>query len=97
MLPCCGYFMIPNADLSEVEICGCAEGIDWSVYHEGDNVILITESKKVTKIPYNDYKNTVFVFADKIEDFYNKSKPKTVPKDEKGYIAFWNEWKSIRY
>ena len=54
-------------------------------------------SLKFGNLPYNDYKNTVFVFADKIEDFYNKSKPKTVPKDEKGYRAFWNEWKSIRY
>lgn len=100
MLPCCGFFMIANEDLSKVDICGCPEGIDWSVYHENDKIVLITESGNITKISNNDYRNTVFAFADKIEAFYHKSKAKTLPNDDfdkNGYIAFWNEWKAIRY
>ena len=100
MLPCCGFFMIANDDLSKVDICGCPDGIDWSVYHENDEIVLITEAGKITKISMNTYRKEVFSFADKIEDFYNKSNPKILPKDDfdrNGYIAFWNEWKSIRY
>lgn len=100
MLPCCGFCMIANDDLSKVDICGCPNGVDWSVLHEEDEVVLITESGKATRIPRNEYQKTVFSFADEVESFYRKSIPKSVPKEEfarNGYIAFWNEWKSIRY
>lgn len=100
MLPCCGFSLIANEDLTKVEISGCPNGIDWSVFHENDTVVLITESGNTVKIPHEEYKKTVFAFADEIEAFYNKSTPKILPTDEfdrNGYIAFWNEWKSIRY
>ena len=51
MLPCCGFFMIANEALSKVDIIGCPNGVDWSVLHENDNVILITETGKRTAIP----------------------------------------------
>ena len=100
MLPCCGFFMIANEDLSSVEICGCNNGIDWSVLHDGGNVVLITESGKKTVMPIREYKQIVFAFADKIESFYKDSKEKSLPKDEfdrNGYIAFQNEWRARRY
>ena len=100
MLPCCGFFMIANDDLSKVDICGCPEGIDWSVHHENENIVLTTDSGNITTILKTDYQKEVFSFADKIEKFYHKSKPKIIPTndfDKNGYIAFWNEWKSIRY
>lgn len=100
MLPCCGFFMIANENLSKVDICGCPNGIDWSVLHEGDEVVLITNSGNVAKISLEEYKKIVFSFTDKIEAFYKESTPKKIPTDEfgkNGYIAFWNEWRSIRY
>ena len=100
MLPCCGFFMIPNKDLSKVDILGCPNGIDWSVRHENDKIILITESGAITEIPQTQYRETVFAFADQIEAFYKSSSPKVLPNDDferNGYIAFWNEWNSIRY
>lgn len=92
--------MIAKDDLSKVDICGCPNGIDWSVYHENDEIVLMTEFGNTTKISRNHYQQTVFDFADKIEAFYNKSNPKKLSKDDfdrNGYIAFWNECKAIRY
>ena len=51
-------------------------------------------------IPIDEYRQTVFAFADLIETFYKTSEDKKIPKDEfdrNGYIAFWNEWKTLRY
>ena len=100
MLPCCGFFMIPDETLTSVEICGCPNGIDWSVIHDSDGVTLITEAGNKTFVPMDEYRTAVFAFADQIEAFYESSAEKELPKDEyerKGYAAFWNEWKRRRY
>lgn len=100
MLPCCGFFLIADESLSKVDICGCPNGVDWSVIHEKDCVVLITEAGTGTVIPIEEYKQAVFAFADLIESFYNISEMKKLPENEfdrNGYIAFWNEWKSLRY
>ena len=100
MLPCCGFFMIANESLTGVDICGCPNGVDWSVLHENDTAVLITETEKKTVIPIDKYREAVFAFADIIESFYKNSEDKSLPKDEftrNGYIAFWNEWKALRY
>ena len=100
MLPCCGFFMIANEELSKVDICGCPNGVDWSVLHENGNVVLVTEAGERTEILFDEYKTTVFAFADQVEAFYNAAADKKLPEDEfdrNGYIAFWNEWKAIRY
>ena len=100
MLPCCGFFMIANEELSKVDICGCPNGVDWSVFHENGNVVLVTEAGERTEILFEEYKTTVFAFADQIESFYHSAADKKIPEDtfdRNGYIAFWNEWKAIRY
>ena len=40
MLPCCGHTFLANNDRSGVTIVGCPNGIDWSVTHDADTVIL---------------------------------------------------------
>lgn len=97
MLPCCGHTMIAreNGRLDTVDISGCDNGIDWSVLHEDDTVRLITCTGCETVLPLQEYKKTVFAFADKIEAFYQRSAKKAPLSDEfeqKGYTAFWNEW-----
>lgn len=95
MLPCCGFFLMPNEALTEVTILGCPNGIDWSVIHEGDAVKLVTESGTETLVPIKDYACAVFGFADKIEAYYRSCAPKLPCEDEQdrdGYTAFWNEW-----
>lgn len=95
MLPCCGSFIIPNEDLTNVDICGCNNGIDWSVIHEDDCVKIVTESKNETIVSIHEYIEEVYKFTDKIESFYKKCTSKRLPYDDfekNGYIAFWNEW-----
>ena len=45
MLPCCGHFIIANEALDEVTISGCENGIDWSVIHKDNMVILELEDE----------------------------------------------------
>ena len=95
MLPCCGSFLVPNEDLSSVEIIGCSNGIDFTVLHEGNAVTLITESGNTVHVAVEDYRKTVLAFARTISDFYGASRRKTLPPDEferNGYIALMNEW-----
>ena len=100
LLPCCGFFMIADDTLENVTMCGCPNGIDWSVLHEGDRVRLILEEGEEIMIPFEDYQKEVFQFADKIEAFYQASLPRKLPDEEferKGYQAFWNEWHRRRH
>lgn len=100
MLPCCGFFMIANEDLTSVDILGCPNGVDWSVLHENGAVVLLTEAGERAVVPVDVYQTIVFAFADKIEAFYRAAEKKVLPKDvfeRNGYIAFWNEWKALRY
>ncbi|HFL3828698.1 TPA: hypothetical protein ACG3RW_004070, partial [Clostridioides difficile] len=95
MLPCCGFSMIPNENLDEVDIIGCDNGVDWTVLHEDGMVKLITEKRNTVFVYYLQYKDEILRFANMVEDYYKKSLPKNIPDDEferNGYIAFWNEW-----
>lgn len=99
MLPCCGFTMFANDSLSAVEISGCPNGVDWSTIHGEDCVLIVTESGNKTTIPMDEYRKTVFAFADEIEAFYRNSAAKTLPRDKfdrNGYLAFWNEWRARR-
>ncbi|MBZ9626297.1 hypothetical protein G9F71_026180 [Clostridium sp. FP2] len=100
MLPCCGFFIIPNDVDDTVEISGCPTGVDWSVLHTNDYVKLITEKGNEVDIELNSYREIVFSFVDKIEDFYRKCQEKNIPQkhiptndfEYNGYIKFWREW-----
>lgn len=95
MLPCCGFSMIANDTLDNVTILGCPNGIDWTVIHDGNTVILELEDGTRECVSIDDYRKEVWAFADKIEAFYKSCTPKKMPTDEfdrNGYIAFWNEW-----
>ncbi len=95
MLPCCGFFYIPNEKLDNIEISGCPNGIDWSIIHNEDDVILELEDGTQEVISLEEYRNEVYQFADMVEEYYQSCTRKELPKDEfdrNGYIAFWNEW-----
>ena len=75
----------------------CPNGEDWTVHHDGGDVILDigAEDGTVFRVPINQYRTEVFRFADEIEAFYLASKPKMLsddPDEEEGYEAFWHEW-----
>ena len=101
MLPCCGHSMFANDEPDTVTIIGCPNGIDWSVWHEGDNIRMVTGAGNETVIPLNDYIREVNIFTDKIESYYAKCVSKNLDEKEEyernGYIAFWNEWHRRRH
>ena len=95
MLPCCGFFYIPDDELENVTISGCDFGTDWTVRHEGDRVILETEDGASESVPIVAYRSTVFSFADKGEAIYRSCSPRKISGDaftQNGVTAFWNEW-----
>lgn len=99
MLPCCGHFIIPNDYDDTVEICGCTNGIDWSVLHTDGFVKLVTEKANEITINTESYIKIVFDFVDKVKEFYEKSEAKNIPTDDfdrEGYIKFWKEWNNRR-
>ena len=100
LLPCCGFFMIPNRDLTDVRIVGCDGGVDWTVLHDGDLIRLVLEDGYEITVAAQEYKAEVFRFADRIEAFYSRCSPKILPEDEwerSGAIAFCREWRRRRY
>ncbi|MBE5864763.1 MAG: hypothetical protein E7292_00945 [Lachnospiraceae bacterium] len=95
MIPCCGHFMLPNEDGKTVTICGCTQGIDWTVLHEDNAVKMVLEDETEVIIPFEKYREQVFAYVDEIEAFYNSCEPKKMPKDEwekDTYLLFWQEW-----
>lgn len=94
MLPCCGHFMVADDTLDNVRIYGCPNGIDWTVKHIGDDVILILDDGTEEKVSFEEYKREVFRFADTIEEFYSRCSPKELDNsyEHDCYTAFWNEW-----
>ena len=90
--------MVANNSLSEVIIVGCANGIDWSVLHDGEYVLIVTDTQTKVRLHIDDYKRAVFEFADEIEAFYNTSAKKVFEDeiDRDAYTAFWCEWKRRR-
>lgn len=99
MIPCCGHFLIANADLTEVTISGCDIGTDWSILHNDGGIKIVLPSGVEEQVDFSDYKMEVFRFADKVEAYYKSCQPKIIPEDnfsKNGYEAFWNEWHKRR-
>jgi len=95
MIPCCGHFLVANADLTEVTIIGCDTGLDWAIRHENDSVHLTAPDGTETVVTLDEYRAEVFGFVDAVEQYYRICTPKRIPTDEfdrNGYTAFWNEW-----
>ena len=95
MLPCCGFFLIPDEAGENVHISGCNAGVDWTVRHVPGGVELTLEDGYTVTVPLSDYRREVLAFAEKIEDFYHACPPRPQPEDDfdrKGWQTFWREW-----
>lgn len=99
LIPCCGFSIFKKDNCNEVDIIGCRNGIDWSVYHVGNYVKIITDSNDITLIDRETYEKEIFKFADEVEIIYKNSTPKNIPNNEiesVGYQTFWKEWRQLR-
>jgi predicted HAD superfamily phosphohydrolase len=93
--------MIKNLENEKnVYIQGCFTGHNFWIRHKDKTVELTTEMGN-TKILLNfeQYKNEILDFVDKISDFYSVSLPRILPEDEydkTAYSKFWKEWNERR-
>ena len=96
LIPCCGHHIDHLENELDVHIGGCFKGINYWVRHRGDTVLLETEKGNQVSVSAEEYKTEVVDFVNKVEDFYEQSKPKKLPNedyDRIGYEKFWREWK----
>jgi hypothetical protein len=90
--------MYKGIDTEDVILFGCANGINWDVIHNQDNVLLKFENGLTYTFTTDQWISAVCSFSDQVEMFYKISDPKK-PYDsdeEDGYTTFQNEWKRRR-
>jgi len=91
----CGNGMYESFDSNDVFICECGYGINISVTHDEDYVLLETQTDEPIKLRIEKAKwqNVVYEFADSVQRFYDESPPKKLTEDDiGGYTTFWSEW-----
>ena len=96
LIPCCGHHIDHLEGEENVHIQGCMTGYNFWIEHINNKVILTTENGTMVQLTFQDYKEEVLKFVDKVEDLYRSSKPKKLPEDEYdriGYEMMWKEWK----
>lgn len=97
LFPCCGNMLISSEDGKTVTVIGCPNGIDFPIFHVGDNVILVSQSAGQIAVEYVEYKKAVTAYAKDILDFLQNS-PDRISKDDfekAGYEAFLTEFNDL--
>lgn len=95
IFPCCGHSMFPMED-GRVFICGCPNGIDLSIVHDGGDVTLGLgdRSHSLTSAAWG---GVALSFASQVKAFYDCSEPKNLcnGSDREGYLAMLAEWQEL--
>ena len=97
IIPCCGNFLVPSEDKTTVTIVGCPNGIDFSVSHENEHIIIRTRDDKIFTVRFEEYANAVLTYAKQIQDFYTQNPPRRFQDkfDKDGFSVFCNEWYAL--
>jgi len=97
MIPCCGGFMIPSDDNTNVIITSCEFGIDFDVIREDDNIKIMTDDKDYV-VSFDEYKRVISRFVNEVEKFYLESDKKIFWSDfeRSGHSAFITEWHLLK-
>ena len=93
LFPCCGHAIFDTGD-DDVLICGCPNGLDVSVVHNGDGTICLRKASGETNIvTETEWRDAVRAFSDLVRRFYDDSLPKTPPTiDTDAYAKMMAEW-----
>jgi hypothetical protein len=99
LIPCCGFNMYEQGEGEDVLLLECSYGTNFEVKHYQDKVILTNQNSEKTTITNDEWQQSVFLFADAVENFYRLNEPKQTQDeiDPLGYDAFWKEWKCRRH
>ncbi len=101
LVPCCGHNPWLVGEGKYKLLCmGCNEGIDIEVIHQGSEITLRDKSGHEESIQGQEWRTAVLSFVAEVESFYARCSPKAEVCDEKldqpGWLAFWEEWKSLK-
>ena len=98
LIPHCGNDAWKNKGSRFNVVCmGCNQGRNPEVIHRHNKILVRTEQEQ--SVSFQDWKESVFAFADEVRGFYDESSPEVVPDPEalrEGWTAFWQEWRSRR-
>jgi len=99
LIPCCGHWFTPNQPGPFPNVIpGCNLGVDPTVHHKRDKVVIAFEEKE-SVVSWREWAQAVLGFAGQVEAFYKRSSPKAPieddPDDREGYELFWQEWRNL--
>jgi hypothetical protein len=96
LFPCCGFAMYDVAAEPDVVVCGCPNGHDFEVRHQGsgDGVVVQAGNGCEWSVSWPDWQAAVFAFADRVSEFYAACSPKEPfgPEETAGVRKFAAEW-----
>ncbi len=93
LIPCCGFFIIPQEEGEGAYVLGCSNGIDLEIEHRDGMVYLNLPGVSDALVPYEDYRRVVLSFVEQVEAFYAASEKKTLDAtDREGWMTFQREW-----
>ncbi|MEX8506409.1 hypothetical protein [Leptothrix ochracea] len=101
LVPCCGHNpWLVGEGKYKLMCMGCNDGVDIEVLHRGSETVLRDKSGHEEAVFRRQWISAVLHFVAEVEDFYRRCSPKADVCDEKldqpGWIAFWEEWKSLK-
>jgi len=73
---------------------GCNHGIDLTITHVNDSVVIESPSSKEV-VSQAEWRTAVLAFAKQVRDFHDGCTPKEKIEDKydrEGWAAFWQEW-----
>lgn len=98
LFPCCGFNAWPVGENGEIVIPGCNSGTDVWVRHVDDFVMELRLDNRVALVRRDEWTRAVVHFAEQVKDFYARSLPKVVIKDDldwQGWQILWGEYECL--
>jgi len=84
--------------IEDVVICGCPNGLDFSIRHVEAEVHIESATGPMITVSCADWRSAVHAFSDTVHAFYLQCTPKQPQdiEDVKGFRSFMKEWERRR-
>jgi hypothetical protein len=99
LFPHCGHSVYAVDGPFPTLVMGCNLGTDLDVVHSAGTVTIRAQDGEQATVTEAQWRDAVFGFVDEVQAFYDASpprKPSGDPVDDKGWVAFWREWRNRR-
>lgn len=99
LIPHCGFTMWPiDSEPDGLYMPNCDLGVNWSVKHEGDQVIHEFKDGTHVVTALSEWKAAVCQFADEVTEFMHTAWPKVIndEQDRQGFELFLSLWQKRR-